>query len=377
MVRDLARVGMDSRERLLTAINNGKPDRLPVQVHRWMPYYLRTYLGGIDQWAAYEQFGMDMVIYSDPVVSVDDTEQSRWIRERVLCETDREGVRHWKIRVRTPGGDLTGAEAGNDITTWTTEYLIKTERDFELFEKYCPSPTFDWSPVMRDLNRLGNRGIVRTASRGYGQGAPWQDLCTLMGTVSAIMTALDEPERTRHMLDVILAKRISTIEKSPPNPSDIVSTGGGAGSDTVISPDLHARFCLPYDRVYHVALREKSPRTKIVYHLCGGVMNLLDLVATNGADGLETMTPPSMGGNADLAAARRMIGDRLFFVGGFDQQQGFERGTPEDARRLVVQCHAACPDGGYICCPSDHFFHGNPENIRAFADAARECRYDG
>ena len=89
MVRDLARAGMDSRERLLTAINNGKPDRLPVQVHRWMPYYLRTYLGGIDQWAAYEQFGMDMVIYSDPVVSVDDTEQSRWIRERVLCETGR------------------------------------------------------------------------------------------------------------------------------------------------------------------------------------------------------------------------------------------------------------------------------------------------
>jgi len=29
---------MDSRERLLTAIHNHKPDRLPCQVHSWMQY---------------------------------------------------------------------------------------------------------------------------------------------------------------------------------------------------------------------------------------------------------------------------------------------------------------------------------------------------
>lgn len=367
---------MDARERLLTALNNQKPDRLPAQVHRWMSYYLRTYLGGIDQWTAYERFGMDMVIYSDPIANYTEKEKAAWVLERAATGTDEQGVRRWRITVKTPGGELTGAEASNEITTWTTEFLVKTEPDFDLFARYCPAPRFDWSPVVRDMNRLGSRGIIRTASRGYGQGAPWQDLCTLMGTVPAIMTAIDEPERVKHMLDVILTKRLETVEKSLPNPSDIVSTGGGAGSDTVISPDLHERVCSPYDRAYHAAIHEKSPHVKIVYHLCGGMMSLLDQLAQNGADGIETMTPPGMGGNTDLANAAKRVGDRLFFVGGFDQQAGFERGTPEDARKIVYECHAARPAGGYICCPSDHFFHGDPENVQAFADAARECRYD-
>ncbi len=35
---------MTSRDRLLTALSNEKPDRLPGQVHNWMPYYLQTHL---------------------------------------------------------------------------------------------------------------------------------------------------------------------------------------------------------------------------------------------------------------------------------------------------------------------------------------------
>lgn len=57
---------MTSRERLLTAINNQKADRLPCQVHSWMQYYLNTYLHGIDQYEAYEYFDMDAVIYVEP-----------------------------------------------------------------------------------------------------------------------------------------------------------------------------------------------------------------------------------------------------------------------------------------------------------------------
>jgi len=41
---------MTSRERLLTALSNQKPDRLPCQVHNWMQYYLDTYLDGMNQW---------------------------------------------------------------------------------------------------------------------------------------------------------------------------------------------------------------------------------------------------------------------------------------------------------------------------------------
>ncbi len=55
---------MTSRERMLTALNNARPDRLPCQVHGWMPYYLQHYLGGMDWWQAYEKFDMDFAIYA-------------------------------------------------------------------------------------------------------------------------------------------------------------------------------------------------------------------------------------------------------------------------------------------------------------------------
>ena len=63
-------------------------------------------------------------------------------------------------------------------------------------------------------------------------------------------------------------------------------------------------------------------------------------------------------------------------MGGFDQNAGFETGTPAAARRLVHECFEATKDhAGYICSPSDHFFRGAPENIQAFVDACKECVY--
>jgi uroporphyrinogen-III decarboxylase len=157
-------------------------------------------------------------------------------------------------------------------------------------------------------------------------------------------------------------------------PADMVETGGGAGSNTVISPKMFAEFCLPYDQQQHAALHEAG--LKVVYHLCGGLMHMLEMVAENGADGLETMTPPSMGGDCNLQEASRRVGDKLFFIGGFDQNAGFEQGTPETARRLVFECFEATKDNaGYILAPSDHFFYGDPANLQAFADAAKECLY--
>lgn len=363
------------RDRLLTALSNEKPDRLPGSVHNWMTYYLKTYLGGCDAYQAYARFGLDAVIYRGPNLEYDDRDLANWRTETRDLGRDADGGRLSVEVIATPGGTLTTRTAANDITAWETEHLIKGPADFALFEKYAPSPVrIDWTPVMEAKNKIGDRGIVRCGAWGFGQGSPWQDLCILMGTVPAIMAAMDTPDWTHHALEVILAKRLSVFERWGKSPVDLVETGGGAGSNTVIGPKLHAEFCLPYDRRQHAVLHASG--VKIVYHLCGGVMRTLDLVAENGADGLETMTPPAMGGDCDLAEARRRVGDRLFFIGGFDQNAGFEHGTPRRARELVLACHAACPTGGYLCSPSDHFFIAPPENVQAFADAVRECRYE-
>ena len=52
---------MNSRERLLTALDGGQPDRLPVTTHHLMPYFLKTYLGGISEDEFFDRFGLDPI----------------------------------------------------------------------------------------------------------------------------------------------------------------------------------------------------------------------------------------------------------------------------------------------------------------------------
>jgi uroporphyrinogen-III decarboxylase len=228
--------------------------------------------------------------------------------------------------------------------------------------------------VQEVKRRLGDKGIIRSHPFSPGQGSPWQSLCTLVDTEKAIYMAIDEPAFMHHALETILQKTLKVMRMWEGTPADMIEIGGGAGSSTVISPKLFREFCLPYDQRQMGLLHDLG--LKVVYHLCGGLMPMLELVVETGADGLETMTPPAMGGDCDLPEASRRVGDKLFFIGGFDQNAGFERGTPERARQQVFECFEATKDhAGYIVCPSDHFFHGDPACLQAFVDATRECVY--
>lgn len=366
---------MTSRERLLTAINNGKPDRLPGQVHCWMGYYLNTYLGGCDQFEAYERFGLDMAIYMGPRFEFDERDLARWQVDHVDLGTTADSVSSWVDTITTPRGTLRSAGAANAITSWLTEPLIKTEADFELFSRYVPMPSrVDGSPVRNCLERIGDRGIVRGGIWAYGQVGAWQSFCYMVGTQEAILFAFDDPGWVHYVEQTMVDKQKKVIEMMAGEaPLDLIEIGGGAGSNTVISPTMHEEFCVPYDRQQVDALHAAG--YKVVYHLCGGLMHVLDRVVANGSDALETMTPTSMGGDCDLAKATELVGDKLAFIGGFDQNRGFEHGDPESVRKMVHELHACCPNGGYICSPSDHFFHGDPANLQAFSDALKECIY--
>jgi uroporphyrinogen-III decarboxylase len=282
---------------------------------------------------------------------------------------------HWHYTVTTPEGKLTWKKASNRFTTWETEFIIKTPEDFELWKKYYPRPiAVDWTPVIEAKNRIGDRGIVRSGYYDFGQGSPWQSFADyLFGPREAIYACYDDPDWVHSVLQHMLERKLEVIDLGGQQQLDLVECGGGGGSSTVISPKMHREFCLPYDKIQIKALHDHG--TKVVYHLCGGLMPLLETVVENGADALETMTPPEMGGDCDLAEATRRVGDQLAFVGGFDQNRGFEKGNPEVVKKMVRQLFESCPDGGYICSPSDHFFFGSPENIRAFAEACRECVY--
>lgn len=372
---------MTPKERMLTALNREVPDRLPVTVHQWQGYHLKTYLGGIDAQAAFAQFGMDAAIQyfeamgqfwlpDQPAAAnlspdwVDESEES----------VNLAGNRVVRHRVTTPGGTLTYGTEGNAMTTWITEFMVKRPEDTELIRKFMPVAKLDHDPVRAAYDKLGDAGILRGFVWGDQAGC-WQHACCLVGTQEMVIAAMDRPEWAHEFLGILLEKKLRFVDESLVGAKfDLIETGGGAASSTVISPRMFAEFCLPYDRQIHDALHAAGH--KATYHTCGGMMGILDLIPGNHCDASETLAPSSVGGDADVAEIKRRLGDWVALIGGMDQFSVLSDGTPEEIRKEVFRLfEAAGQGGGYILSASDHFFDTPPENLRVYADAARECVY--
>jgi uroporphyrinogen-III decarboxylase len=197
-----------------------------------------------------------------------------------------------------------------------------------------------------------------------------------MDVNNLIIEAMDNPDWVHRFMKVLLEKKLQFIELSLQGAQfDLVETGGGAGSDTLISPKMHAEFCLPYDQQIHQALHQIGHKS--TYHTCGGMKNILDLIVANGTDASETLSPCGTGGNiTEPEKVRAVFGGKIAMIGGMDQYNILTEGSAEDIRDEVFRLFEGFgKDGGYILSASDHFFDTPAENLKTYAAAARECVY--
>lgn len=362
---------LSGRERFLVALANQKPDRLPCQIYRWSDFQQQE-LSDAAQYAAYARIGMEPVIYCAPRFSYTETAQTNWqLRRRKVTPAPGCG-RQWSETVTTPDGKLVCRYAADEISVQVTEPLLKTEADFELWNKHVPVPAaVDWSPVINVKQRIEEDGIVRGRYFDFGQGSPWQSFCTLFGVSEAQRLAAEKRDWVHQALESMLRKKLRVIEIGNSIDLDIVETGGAcAGS---LTPEFYREFCLPYDKRQHAAL--KSAGTKSVYHIRGPILNLLDLLAQSGAQGLEPLTPKELGGDCDLAAARAHLGERTAILGGLDARRVFQSNARETAAQTVRELHRSLPAGGYICAAAEEYLRGPDDELKAFGETVKTCTY--
>jgi len=374
---------MTSKERMLYALNREKPDRLPVTVHQWQKYHLDSYLGGISDLEAFARFGLDasaqyfgdvgqfsQATLSDLEATLLNTPE--WKEEvQVVSSDPNYFVLHHTIH--TPQGILTYKTAGDAKTTWKTEYLIKKEDDIQLIKKFMPVPKLNLKPVQKMYDEVGDKGILRGFVWGDQAGC-WQHAACLMDINELILKCYDNPQWVHELLHILLEKKLQFIESMKGARFDLIETGGGSASSTLISPKIHEEFCLPYDRKLHDALHALG--YKITYHTCGGTRGIEEYIIANGTDVSETLAPTSIGGNQEPWEFKAKIGKRLALIGGMDQHNVLTVGTPEEIRKMVFTLFEKVGyDGGYILSCADHFFDTPPENLKIYAQAARECVY--
>ena len=385
---------MTSKQRMLTALDGGMPDRLPVTTHFLMPQFLNTCMGGMSEDEFFDTCGWDPIMYTtphcpdpaaneyfDPNQGEPGFLESRRIASdnwRVECEAIS-GREHPATQYRfvTPKGTLSMVLEADPFTAWVVEPLIKQKRDIDLIAEYATAPKCDVEAVNQAAEAFGQRGLVRgyiCCFDVFGQPGTWQDATCLVGVEPLIMETYDDPTWVHELLKILFQRKKVFCESLAGAHYDILELGGGGASSTVISPRMFDEFVAPYDsRLIELAHRAGQ---RIAYHTCGGMMPILDKIAAMKPNAMETFTPSGMGGDADLAEARRRIPQNICMIGGFDQFHYFKGCAPEQTRAEVQRCfEAAGRNGSYILCPSDNFFDAEPELVKAFADEAKKCAY--
>jgi uroporphyrinogen-III decarboxylase len=185
---------------------------------------------------------------------------------------------------------------------------------------------------------------------------------------------MTDPGWVHRLLEILLQKKLDFVNSMKGAKFDLVETGGGSSSSTLVSPDLHREFCLPYDRKLHDALH--SAGFKITYHTCGGTYGIEEYIIANGTDCSETLAPKSIGGNQEPWEVKEKVGNRISLIGGIDQYNVLTDGPGDKIKSMVHTLFEKVGyDGGYICACSDHFFETPVEHIKIMADAAKDCIY--
>ena len=337
-------------------------------------------MGGITDLEAFKLTGLDAQIqYFEEmdqfwVVDADPTQfnTKTWKDIPIVISNnpDQRIVHH---SIETPGGVLTYKTEGNRKTTWITEYLIKNDDDIRILDKYMPVPKLTHAPVTKRYDEVGDNGILRGFVWGDQAGC-WQHAACLFDITALIYATFEKPDWVHEFLRILSDKKLRFIESMKGARFDLIETGGGSASSTVISPDLFEEFCLPYDRKMHDALHDLG--FKVSYHTCGGTVGIEELIIRTGADASETLAPMSVGGNQEPWDFKKKVGNRIAVIGGVDQFSTLSEGPAEKIRKNVHELFEKVGnEGGYICSASDHFFETDPKNLVTFAEAAKECIY--
>ncbi len=385
---------MNSKQRLLNALERKKTDRLPVTTHHLMPSFLKNYMNGISDQDFFEFFGLDPVRWT--IAHTCDTNKGEYfdpthteigfLEARRIC-TDSwrfsSGEIHGKayptkrLNIITPVKTLSMVLQSDEHTTWLTEHVIKEKSDIDILAKYMPAPKCDVNAINKSAKEFGDRGLLRghiPCFDGFGQPGCWQDASCMFGIENLIMETFMDPQWVHTFLSLLQERKMIFVESLKGAKYDILELGGGDASTTVISPDIFNTFVAPYDAPLIEAAHKAGQ--KISYHTCGGMMPILEDIASMKSDAMETFSPPAMGGDTNLMEAKARIGDKVCMIGGFDQFHFFTGCSEADTRKEVRRCfEAAGNNGGFILSPSDHFFEADLKLIRAFAEEARECSY--
>ena len=283
---------MTERERVLTLLSGGRPDRVP-----WfgdLDYWATALIGrglkpaGFKESDAYIDWHRDLRVgfylqgYFPFRAIIDGCRTAEW----------REGPAR-RRRIETPRGTLT--------ETWTwladsfseapTEHLVKSAADLAayraLFEHTRYEP--DYGLAERRMRQIGEAGIVLC----YLPKSPFMQMVALDAGIAAVAEiAADRPDELAETLAAVRAAHDRAARIAVDSPAEVLMIPENLSSE-VVGPRFYELHMRDYHESWCRAIAAAGKLSCV--HLDGTLRGLLRQVAGAGFTFVEAMTPAPVG----------------------------------------------------------------------------------
>lgn len=358
---------MDSRERVLAAVDRRVPDRVPVDF--WCSAGLERKLEaqlGLSRSAFLDRYDVDLRYIDGPDYVgppfrelPDGSSTDLWgVGRRLITVPMRDGTEQYREVSHSPLAGAASVEAVEGYPGW-------------------PDPDwFDYRPVRAQCEAIRRQGraVVFMGDR-LNRIAQLKPAMYLRGVEQILIDLALNPEIAQAVFDRIarfyLAYEARILEAAD-GLLDLVLTGDDFGTQNgpFMSPPMWEQF-LGDNFAAFISLAH-SAGVRVIHHTCGAVRPLIPLLVARGLDVLQSLQPEAAG--MDPAALKAEFGDVLSFHGGISIQKTLPFGTPDEIRREVrSRVRTLAPGGGYILCTSHNIQADVPlPNVLALLDAYRE-----
>lgn len=347
---------MNPRERFLTALTCGIPDRVPIGDYMFSRNLLKNVLNHTP--SLYEA---DKQVELATKLGLD----CMWVGINGFCGLEEE-VHPEGATYRDEWG-VTYIKNGWPIMA-QTDTPIKTRADWEKYR--MPSPT---APHRFRMLRDGIRANSANLAIKAGVLGPFTMMYWyLMDIETLAFTVHDDPNLVRAMCDAFVQYTLGTVRGA----LDIggvsvveISDDWGGTKSLLMSPKHLRQFFIPPFRALVQGIRQLG--LPVVMHNDGKIWEVLDDLADTGINGVH---PVERAAGGDLATVKQRYAGRLCPIGNVDNKYTMSTGSPADIDAEVKECmRIAKPGGGYILS-TDHSIHdGMPyENVMAYLEAGRK-----
>lgn len=385
---------MNSKERVLAALNHEKPDRVPLDLGGWVTsMHKKAYENLVDY---LKKETAEPNKYPDDYRLKDWVQQMPDIHESVLT---RLGIDTRYIRPGTPKGEDWRLERREDedyyYITDGWGVVRKTPKEdglyYDIVFSRCPLKDasvedleeYDWPDpedpgfvegLKEKAREIKDRGYAVVADFNFES---WYENCWYMRGFERFYKDLYvNPEFVRALLKKTSEVHMKFLEHTLTEVGDeidVIMQGDDLANQDgpAMSVDMYREFVKPRQREIFDLIRRLTD-AKLFYHCCGSVKELLpDLIDI----GVEIINPVQVRAkDMDTEVLKEEFGDELSFWGAIDTQKTLPRGTPADVAAAVkTQIDNLNRDGGYVLT-SVHNIQADvsPENILAAFETAKE-----